>query len=72
MCFLYAGGSIDNEMPMHALAAASLNQNRKSLQKILHADDGTEAERDEISPAHARNSGLCDVRASHWVGDGKR
>lgn len=48
LCFVCAGKSLDNGFVIHQLAAASLNQARRSLEKIKHSDEGTDAELGEV------------------------
>jgi hypothetical protein len=48
LCFVCAGKTLHDGLVFHGLAAASLNQARKSLQKIKHTDEGTEAELAEV------------------------
>lgn len=48
LCFVCAGNDLDDGLVLHQMAAAALYQARRSLQRIKHADEGTEAELAEV------------------------
>lgn len=48
LCFVHAGASVNEPSVMHELAASALVATRTQLQKLKHADLGTEEEQEEI------------------------
>jgi hypothetical protein len=44
LCFIFAGQDSAQPMPLHETIASSLNETRRGLQKIKHADTGSEEE----------------------------
>lgn len=48
LCFIFAGENGAHAMPLHETIASSLNETRRGLQKIKHADTGSEEERERL------------------------
>lgn len=48
LCFAYAGRRIEQRSPFNEIAAAGLIAARTQLQKLKHADAGTEAEKEQM------------------------
>jgi hypothetical protein len=48
LCFIFAGEDRTEPIPLHETIASSLNETRRGLQKIKHADTGSEEELEQL------------------------
>lgn len=69
LCFIFAGEDIKQPIPIHETIASSLNETRRGLQKIKHADTGTPEELDQLRQFMASVEGfvMYAVRIG-WAG----
>ncbi|MFK5691340.1 hypothetical protein ACI3EY_16905 [Ornithinimicrobium sp. LYQ92] len=61
LCMVHGSQSVQEESPIHMLAATSLNVTRRRLQKLKHADAGTVEEREAVEACLLAIEGFVQV-----------
>ena len=61
LCFVHAGTTVDAPSIIHELAATALTKTRTQLQKLKHADQGTEEELQQIRQSLAAVEGFLHL-----------